>query len=359
MASLSWKIVGGGAAAIVLAALGFARASGDGVPTAPGSSGPASAPAQTEYRRAEHLLTHGDPSGAAAALAPLLQAYPADVAFGVLSCKIELARGDAKDAKVIAACDHAAGMSTDLEPALSVAAARRAAGDAAGARATLVAAEPRIAGLAPDRAAAAWLQIAGQYREMSEVTRAEQALARSGAAAGADHGIAAWVATTRSRYGVPRSAARWKVTPDEEAAAVIAVRDAVALVNASEFDSAAKAIAAAERRWPALPGLLTARCALEFRRDALAAARAQCDRAIAQGGSSWALYLRGLIEQQTGRPGSTAAAVARFRAAIQLDPDLVPAWQALARALDRAKATAELEQLRSDYRARFHARLSN
>jgi len=81
------------------------------------------------------------------------------------------------------------------------------------------------------------------------------------------------------------------------------------------------------------------------------------DRAIAQGGSSWALYLRGVIEQDTGRQGATAAAIARFRAAIERDPDLAQAWRDLGRALERTKATSALDQLRRDYQARFTTRL--
>lgn len=131
-----------------------------------------------------------------------------------------------------------------------------------------------------------------------------------------------------------------------------AVRNAISLVNASDWDAATSAIDAAERRWPALPGVLTARCALEFRRDAIAAARRLCERALAQGGSSWALYLLGTMELQTRR-GSSAAGMAHLREVIARDPDLGQAWQKLARALDKARATAELEQLRRDYRARF------
>jgi tetratricopeptide (TPR) repeat protein len=293
-------------------------------------------------------------------LKPLAQRDPPATTRALLAT-LEVGGGgwDADDRAQLVARLRAPGRSTDVESEISNAAARLVAGDAAGARTMLVAAEARLASLAPDQTTAAWLRIAGQYRQMNAVTWAEDALARSGVPAGADHGIAAWAKITRARYGIPRDGAHWKLTSDDDPAAVIAVRDAVALVNASEFDTAAKAIGAAERRWPALPGLLAARCALEFRRDALAAARTQCDRAIAQGGSSWALYLRGLIEQHSGRSGATAASIARFRAAIQLDPDLVQVWQALGRALDRTKATAEIEQLRADYRARFNTRLPN
>jgi tetratricopeptide (TPR) repeat protein len=309
--------------------------------------------AAKQYREAERLLAGGDGAGAAVALAPVLRLYPARVKPRVLRCRIELAQGRAQDAATIAECDEAA--ATGVESAVVVATARRSAGDGAGAQRTLVVAEERLAGVAPDKAAAAWLAMAGEYREIGALTRAENALARAGAGA-ADHGIAAWAATTRARYGIPRDGVRWNLALDDEAAAVTTVRNAVALVNASEWNAAANAIDDAERRWPALPGVLAARCALEFRRDAIAAARRLCERAMAQGGSSWALYLLGTMELETRR-GPAAAGMAHLREAIALDPDLVQAWRKLARALEKTRATAELEQLRRDYRARFGAAL--
>jgi hypothetical protein len=51
--------------------------------------------------------------------------------------------------------------------------------------------------------------------------------------------------------------------------------------------------------------------------------------------------------------------MARLREAIARDPDLDQAWRKLARALDKARATAELDQLRRDYRTRFGAALSD
>ena len=243
--------------------------------------------AGTLYRDAEQRLAGGDAAGAAAALAPVLPLYPARVKPRVLHCRIELAQGGAQGAGANAACDEAA--ATGVESAVAVAAARRAAGDGAGAQRTLVAAEERLAGAAPDHAADAWLAMAREYLEIGALTRAENALAKASAGAN-DHGVAARTATTRARFGIPRDGARWKLTVDDEAAALAAVRDAISLVNASQWDAATSAIDAAERRWPALPGVLTARCALEFRRDAIAAARRLCERAQAEGGSSWALY---------------------------------------------------------------------
>lgn len=308
---------------------------------------------ESQSREAEQLLAQGDAPGAAAALEPVLRLYPARVKPRVLRCRIELAQRGAQDAGTIAMCDAAA--ATGADAAVAVAAARRVVGDGAGAERTLVAAEERLARSAPDKAAAAWLAVASEYRELGALTRAERAVTSAGPAAD-DHGIAAWAAATRARYGIPRDGARWHLTLDDEAAALAAVRNAISLVNAGEWDAATRAIDAAERRWPALPGVLTARCALEFRRDAIAAAHRSCERAVAQGGSSWALYLLGTIELEARR-GSPAAGIAHLKQVIARDPDLVQAWQKLARALAKAHAAAELEQLRREYRARFRADL--
>jgi predicted Zn-dependent protease len=159
------------------------------------------------------------------------------------------------------------------------------------------------------------------------------------------------------RYGVPRDGARHKLAPADEAAAVNAVRGVVALVNTNKFAEAAKAAATAEKRWPGLPGLLAARCDLELRRGAPGVARTLCTRASAQGGSSWALYLGGILELRAGTAGGTATGIAHLRAAIAADPELSQAWRALGKALERAKATADLEQLRRDHQSRFGAQL--
>jgi hypothetical protein len=310
-----------------------------------------------EAHRAHQLLGRGQPRDALAVLEPLLAAYPAHAELRVLACRSELARGGARDTRAIEACDRAAELSPGIEPALEVARARIAAGDRAGARAILVAAEPRIERLTPTAARTAWLLLAQHYRALGAITWAEAALASAQVSADFAPGIAAWVATTRVRRGIPRDGARWQLTPQDEPAALEAVVDVMARSNADRFAAAAGAAAAAERRWPGLPGLLAARCDLEFRRGALAAARTYCDRAIAQGGSSWALYLRGVIELRGSGAAAQAAGIARLREAIALDPELGQAWRTLAKALERARATAELDQLRADYAAKFQSRL--
>jgi hypothetical protein len=318
-----------------------------------GIAAPVPAAASAQLRRAEQLLASGDHGGALAELEPLVAAYPAHAEVRTLGCKIELARGGPKDAKAIAACERAAQLSTGVEPAIAFAKARLAAGDAAGGRSTLVAAEGRLASLPADQAAAGWLALARQYREMGAVTWTEDAVARAGDPAGTKD-LAQWAAQARVRHGIPRDGARWKLTPDADAAALAAVRSTLDLVYAGKYAAAQQAAAAAEKRWPALPGLLAVRCDLEFRRGALGAARQLCERAIVGNGSSWALYLLGVLHLRDTGPSGTAAGIKRLREAIALDPDLGQAWRALGKALEqRAKDPAALDQLRRDHQARF------
>jgi hypothetical protein len=270
--------------------------------------------------------------------------YPAHGQLRVVACKIELAKG-AKDPKALAVCDRAAELVADTPSAVALATVRAEAGDAAGARTAIVAAEARLAKLSPDQSSAGWLALAAYYKQASAVTWAEDAALK----AGGDDATKTWAAMTRARYGVPRS----KVKPEDDAAVVTAVRGVIDLVNAGKFDAAARAAATAEKRWPGLPGLYAARCNLEVNRHAYAAAKPLCAQAIAQGSSSWGAYLSGILELQDQSDAATARGIADLRAAVALDPDLGQAWRALGKALGRAKATADLEQLRRDYATRF------
>jgi hypothetical protein len=340
------------------AELAAGAAGSPAAPAAPGApgggiAGPVPGAAAGQYRHAQELLAGGDLAGAQAALEPLLAAYPAHAELRLLGCKIELARGGVKDPKAIAACERAIQLAPGVEPAIAFAQARLAAGDAAGGRATLAAAEARLASLAPEQAAPAWLVLAAQYRAMQAVTWTEAALAKAGAAGGPEHPLARWAAMTRVRYGIPRDGARWKLAAADDAAALAAVRGLLDLVYADKLAAASQAAAAAEQRWPALPGLLAARCDLELRRGAPGAARSLCARGAEGGRSSWASYLLGVLELRGGSPAATAAGIKRLREAIALDPELAQAWRTLAKALDRAKDRAALDQLRAEYQARF------
>jgi predicted Zn-dependent protease len=186
------------------------------------------------------------------------------------------------------------------------------------------------------------------------VTWAEDALVHAGIGPGSDDDVAKWIAVTRIRYGIPREAARFKLRPDDDAAAVASVHKVMDLTNVDRFADARKEADAAEKRWPGLPGLLAARCDLAFRRHELGAARQACARAISAGKSSWALYLLGVIELQDDSRAGSARGIARLREAIEIDPDLAHAWRALGKAYARMNATTEREQLRREYYARFH-----
>jgi hypothetical protein len=251
---------------------------------------------------------------------------------------------------------------TPVDPMLGAAASRIAASDVAGARTELAAAEvvldERAAELPADQATAGWLGVAAMYQAMGALSWAEHAITKSHAAPGHTRGIGTWAQSIRVRYGIPRGGERWKLDPADEAAAVEAVREALAQIDANELAPAAQALAAADERWPKLPGLLAARCDLELHRNALPAATAACDRSLAEGGSSWALYVRGQIELRSRDPIATWAAVSRLRAAIAADPELREAWRALGQALERAKATDQLGTLRAEFQARFHTALT-
>jgi hypothetical protein len=291
-----------------------------------------------------------DADAAAAQLAPLLTAYPGNPRLHLLNCRLAVRRSDVKAPEAVAACDRAASLSADLGPALEVAELRRSRGDFAGARATIAAAEGRLATLPADQAAASWNKLAWRYLDAEAVTWAETAAAHAGDAA---RDVAAWAEMTRIRFGIPRDAARYRLAPDDDAAALAAVRDVLAKVYRGEFAAAAKAVAIADKRWPGLPGVLAARCDLEIRRGETAAARQHCARAMAQG-SSWATYLAGVIELNSG---SKATAIARLRKAIELDPALIQAWTTLAKIFRRSNAIADLDQVHRDFRAQFHAEL--
>jgi tetratricopeptide (TPR) repeat protein len=310
------------------------------------------APVAEQYRHAEQLLARGDHRGAQAVIEPMVAAYPAHAELRLLGCRVELARGGAKDGKAIAACERAIALG-DARTAIKVAAARMEAGDAAGARAALTAVEAQLAKLPARDAGAGWLALAAQYRAMNAVTWAEAAFARSGAGPDADPDTATWIAETRIRYGIPRDGAAWKLVPDDDAAAVVAVHAILAKSNEGNYGAAGKLAAAAEKRWPGLPGVLTARCDVAYRSGAFPTARAYCTRAIAKGPSSWALYLLGVIELQSEGRAATKAGIERLRAAIEIDPELRQGWRTLGKAYERAGMTEERHQLRVAYQTRF------
>lgn len=313
-----------------------------GIPTA----------AYEEYRRISELAKRGQTADALIELDNLLTAYPGNATMHELKCEMMLAKPGVADKATRAACDRVAELAPgDPTVHMAVAEALIRAGDIAGARAELVAAEDKIGNL-PTGAAEAWNRVLGTYTGLGALTWTEQAIAKAkleGSPA------AAQVAQTRARYGIPRGA-RF-VAPDQEAALVSAIRKALNLVYASKFGEADRAIAAAARQWPNAPGLIAARCDLDFRMGQIEAARASCMRALAADPEdSWALYLLGTLLLRDA--GTTPAGIDKLKHAIAVDPELAQAWRTLGKAYARGHDQAAFDQLAKDYQAKFGQALS-
>jgi predicted Zn-dependent protease len=301
-----------------------------------------------QYSHAERLMQQGKQKEALNELDPLIAAYPGNAQIRLLVCKTQLAQKGPPSDAAKEACGRAAELAQgDPGPYLVMATAYATASDKPSARAQLAQAADKVPNLPSDKSAA-WMQIAGLYQVLGDVTHAEDAAQQAG---GNDQQIAPWAKRTRARYGDPRDGAKWHVTADNEADYVDAVRKMLDLVYASKYDAAEAAARAADKRWPGSPGIASARCDLAVRQNQDAEAASHCKAAIAAfPGDSWALYLQGILElkQRDPRPG-----IASLQKAITADPELAQAWRALGKALERAGDTADLEKLKTDYQAAF------
>jgi predicted Zn-dependent protease len=124
------------------------------------------------------------------------------------------------------------------------------------------------------------------------------------------------------------------------------------LVYASKYADAEKILGAADKKWPAAPGLAAVRCDLALRMGQTPAAKTACAKALAADpNESWALYLTGVIALKDA--SGTKNGIAELKKAIAVDPDLGQAWRTLAKAYERAKDQAALDQLGKDYQAKF------
>lgn len=308
--------------------------------------------AYDEYRRISELAKRGQIADAVVELDNLLTAYPGNATMHQLKCDMMLAKPGIADKATRAACNRVAELAPgDPTVHLAVAEALIRAGDTAGARAELVLAEDRIGNL-PAGASEAWSRVIGAYLGLGALTWTEQAIAKAQLEGGP---AAEVIARTRARYGVPRGAKF--VAPEQEAALVVAVRTALNQVYASKYSDAGHTIAAAGKKWPNAPGLLAARCDLEFRMGQIEAARASCTRAVtAYPEESWALYLLGTLLLR--EPGTTPAGIEKLKRAIAVDPDLAQAWRTLGKAYTRGHDKDAFDQLARDYNTKFGQVLS-
>ncbi len=302
-----------------------------------------------QFDRIKSLAKRGETQTALTELDNLLIAYPGNAAMWQLKCEVLLVKPGVKDKGARQACARVIELApSDPAPHFAVADALVRVNEPVLAHRELEQAATKISALKAG-ADAQWKRLIGMYNGMGALTWTENAIA---AAKLEKDPLAAQVATTRARYGIPKGSR--VVKPEDEAAFVTAVRGALSLVYGSKHADAAKAIAAAEKKWPNTPGLFAARCDLELRKTNVPGAKAACGKALALDPStSWALYLSGVIElKNTSAPG-TAQGIEKLKAAISVDPELGQAWRTLAKAYARAKDQPALDQLAKDYATRF------
>jgi predicted Zn-dependent protease len=302
-----------------------------------------------QYERIKALARRGDHANAMAELENLIVAYPANPKIYLLKCELMLAKPGIADKATRGACARVAELAPgDPGPHFAVAEALVKQKDIAGARAELALAADKIEKLktgAPEQ----WKKLAGFYSTLGSLTWTEETLARAKLE---DDPMLAQISSTRARYGVPRGAKF--VKPEDEAALVGAVREALNLVYANKYPQAEKALAAGEKKWKGAPGFAAVRCDLALRKTQIDAARASCDRALsADPNLSWALYLSAVIAMKNTSEASTQNGIEKLKKAIAADPELGQAWRTLAKAYQRAKDQAALEQLNKDYAAKF------
>jgi tetratricopeptide (TPR) repeat protein len=265
----------------------------------------------------------------------------------ILKCEILIGKPGVADKSTRAACNRVSELAPgDPSPHIAVGEALAKAGDALGARAELAQAEGKIANLPAD-AETAWRRVIGIYQGMGALSWTEEAIGR--ARLDKDP-IAATIAATRARYGVPRGTKL--VKPEQEAALVAAIKKANELIYASKYADAEKSLAAIEKSWPGAPGVYASRCDLRIRMGQIDQARAACQKSLAiDSNESWAMYLSGVLELRD--PSGTKAGIAHLKMAIAIDPELGQAWRTLGKAYTRAKDQAAFDQLAKDYQARF------
>ena len=317
-----------------------------------------------QYERIKALARRGDFGNAMAELENLLVAYPGNPTIYMLKCELLLAKrpadpkkkdpkapqlGGPNDKAARAACTRVSELAPgEPAPHFAVAEALAKERDIKGAREELETAAIKIAGLKAG-ADAQWKKLIAIYQAMGSLTWTEEVI---GFAKLENDPLAAQIASTRARYGVPRGAKF--VRPEDEAALVSAVREALGHVYANKYAQAQKALAAGEKKWPGAPGFAAVRCDLALRQAQLGAARAACNRAIAaQPDQSWALYLSGVIELKNTSEAGTKNGIEKLKQAIAADPELGQAWRTLAKAYVRAKDKEALDQLGKQYAAKF------
>ena len=299
------------------------------------------------FRAAERLSASGRALDAWEELEPLVGYYPDEPAVQRFACRLAVQAG--RDRSMVELrCGHAARAAPgDAEPHLRLAQSYLADDRPKSLAAARKARDALAAGSGAATASAAgtlWGELAAHFQQLGAVSWAEEAAGK----ATSGKAVAEWASTSRARYGI---APRGPIRPEEEAEYVTGVRDLLTLVYDHKFREAERKVADLQRRFRGAAGIDAARCDLEIRRRAYAAARGYCREAIRRyDGSSWAHYLTGLLDKRDKNP---TAAIKHLERAIELDPDLEHAYQISAELYAQLKREADRKRIAEQFQTKF------
>jgi predicted Zn-dependent protease len=159
------------------------------------------------------------------------------------------------------------------------------------------------------------------------------------------------VETHRMRIALPRDAAKWGVTPAQEAQFVSTFEDVERVIAAGDVAAARDRVAGFAHAFPATPGADVLACEFELSVHHAAAAAKHCEEALTKfAEATRAHYILGFIAARARRGD---AAEKHLRRAIMLDPGDPGAWRELARFYRSTHASMRLTELKGEHRALF------
>jgi predicted Zn-dependent protease len=279
------------------------------------------------------LLKEARASTAWEVLEPLTELYPEEASVVSLACSAAFAR-KAQDA--LTRCQHATRIHKgDGQAWLRIGRLQ-------------LETEPARAREALDRAATnlkdsdpGWGALARSYQELSLASLALKAAAKSKRASA----VVKWAEQSRSRYGSNQG-----VSEELEGEYLVALQAALKQVYKNDYKGAQLSASSLQKTFPKSIAKDLIDCEVQVRRRKYAAARAGCRAVIGKhAGNAWARYLLGIVNL---REKKEAAAILLLGEAIEKDPTLKAAYEALAKVY-RPRSDTRLEPLKAKYKQQF------
>jgi len=307
-----------------------------------------------EFRRAIDLADQGAWTGAYDAILPLTEQYENEPEVMLAGCRIAArARGAGYPTNQL--CKRASELApADATPHLALAHIHFAAKDDANGLEQLRRGHAALASAGEAASPKQWLEIATQYQRLGLITWMDEALAGAGDEPRAE-AMRTWVTQTRRRYAIPPDGEPFGVPPARDGEHLELIKEVLSLTYAGKYKSASEAADRALAAFPKSPGVAVALCDFNLRIGKTRVARKLCDRAIAgYDDAMWAHYLVGGIDARAKR---NASAIRHLTRAIELDPDMKPLWELLAKVYRAAGKADALRDLETRYRDRFGSAL--